>query len=301
MRPYIQLQLLLSLFVLCDGRRIIDLTHTFDGNVTKYPLASFGISSDFEYYKLWTISSEYHGDMWVSFKYIESYEHQGTHIDAPVHFGAGRQEMHEIPPERLMGPGVVIDVKSKVKNNVNYGVTKADLLEYEEEYGRIPPNAIVMMNSGWAMKYPNANLVFGTETPDNISTFNFPGWRLDACEFLLNERQVSVVGVDTPSTDPAKPDPDPYGGGYPCHVYLQPNNVPLLEYVANLDAVPKNGTTMFLGSIKTRGGTGGPTRIFAVVEDGSCTVTGMAVSTMKTRFSVMRFISIILFIALTQM
>ena len=198
---------------------------------------------------------------------MEFYEHQGTHIDAPYHFSANGQKQDEIPPERLMGPGVVIDVREKARKDPNYGVTVEDILDYEKEYGKIPPKAIVMMNSGWGLKYPNENLVFGTESPHDVKSFNFPGWHIDACEFLLKEREVGVVGVDTPSTDPAKPTKDPYGMNYPCHMYLQPNQVPLLEYVAYLDSIPNNGTTMFLGAIKSRGGTGGPTRIFALIED----------------------------------
>lgn len=73
--------------------------------------------------------------------------------------------------------------------------------------------------------------------------------------------QVSVVGVDTPSTDPG------VAPEYFCHNFLQPMGVPLLEYVANLDAIPPAGTTIVLGSMKMRAGTGGPTRIFALIED----------------------------------
>ena len=59
---------------------------------------------------------------------MEFYEHQGTHIDAPSHFGKGRQSMEQIPPEKLMGPGVVIDVKDKVKVNPDYAVSVDDIL-----------------------------------------------------------------------------------------------------------------------------------------------------------------------------
>ena len=201
---------------------------------------------------------------------MEFYEHMGTHIDAPYHFAEQGQRLHEIPPERLIGPGVVIDVADKARTDLNYAVSVLDLMDYEKKYGRIPPRAIVMMNSGWGKKYPDPELVFGTKTPLEIPTFNFPGWDYDACKFLLEERQVGVVGVDTPSTDPAKVTNDPYGFNYPCHMYLQPAQVPLLEYVAHLDDVPKNGTTMFLGAIKSRDGTGGPTRIFAIIEPDPC-------------------------------
>ena len=226
---------------------------------------------------------------------MEFYEHMGTHIDAPYHFAKNGQYLHEIPPERLMGPGVVIDVKEKAADNPNYGVTVDDIKDYEAKYGRIPPNAIVMMNSGWGLKYPNPKLVFGTDTPLDVTTFNHPGFHFDACEFLLKERQVGVLGVDTPSTDPAKVTKPMYGKNYPCHMYLQPNQVPLLEYVANLDAIPNNGTTMFLGAIKSRGGTGGPVRIFAIIEDDPCPSTTDAASDLKIAFSFFSYFVTFLF------
>ena len=220
---------------------------------------------------------------------MEFYEHMCTHIDAPYHFAENGQFLHEIPPQRLVGPGVVIDVKEKAAENPNYGVTVDDVLDFEREFGRIPPGAIVMMNSGWGLKYPTPEFVFGTDTPLDVSTFNFPGWHYDACEFLLNERQISVLGVDTPSTDPAKVTKQMYGQNYPCHMYLQPNQVPLLEYVANLDAIPRNGTTMFLGAMKSRGGTGGPVRIFAIMEGGEgCSQTDSA-SDVKTMLSIFSY------------
>ena len=201
---------------------------------------------------------------------VEFYEHMGTHIDAPFHASFNGQRMHEIPAERLVGPGIVIDVKEKVEANPLYAVTVEDIHKFEDHCGRIPSNAIVIMNSGWGLKYPKANQVFGTDHPENSSTFKFPGWHIDACKFLLEKRQVGSVGVDTPSTDPGD------STTFPCHRYLQPNQVPLIEYVANLDNIPCNGTTIVLGAIKTRGGTGGPTRVLALIDDKNMDTTGKA-------------------------
>ncbi|XP_060581339.1 isatin hydrolase-like [Ruditapes philippinarum] len=242
------------------GRKMIDLTHTFDKDAPKYPLTWLG-AENFTYYRLTPLLKRYYDDMWVELNQIEFYEHQGTHIDAPIHFGNGRQSLEQIPPEKLIGPGVVIDVQDKVRNNADYAVTVEDIKMHEAEYGRIPPNAIITFNSGWSRKYPNSTLIFGTKNLTDPNTFHFPGWSLEACEFLLQQRQVSVVGSDTPSTDPGNPP------GYPCHMYLQPNNVPLLEYIANLDRIPARGTTFVLGVMKVRGGSGGPTRIFALLDD----------------------------------
>jgi len=65
---------------------------------------------------------------------------------------------------------------------------------YEATYGKIPRGAIVMMNSGWASKYPDAVRVFGSDNINDPSTFHFPGFSIEACRFLLTERQVGPYG-----------------------------------------------------------------------------------------------------------
>lgn len=263
---------------MCHCRTIIDLSHTLDKNAPKYPLSE-ELWPNFTYYKQQILAESWINwgteGMWLSIGKTEFYEHYGTHMDAPSHFGSGRQTMAEIPIERLIGPGVVINVKDKAKENPNYAVTKNDILEYEAKYGRIPPRAIVLMNSGWSVYYNNHKIYLGSTDLKDVTSFNFPGFGLDACEFLLGERQVSVVGVDTMSLDPGQP-ADVYGSPYPCHHHLQPENVPLLENVANLDAIPCNGTTIFLGGLKTRTGTGSPTRIFAIIDDDGNSKKGVS-------------------------
>ena len=36
-------------------------------------------------------------------------EHGGTHIDAPIHFAQGRATVDQIPLERLIAPGIVVE------------------------------------------------------------------------------------------------------------------------------------------------------------------------------------------------
>ena len=53
------------MFGTCDGRKIVDLTHTFDGDAPKYPLGF--LSSDlasFVYFNTTTLTEQYYGDMW---------------------------------------------------------------------------------------------------------------------------------------------------------------------------------------------------------------------------------------------
>ena len=81
------------------------------------------------------------------------------------------------------------------------------------------------------------------------------------------DRQAKVLGVDTPSIDIST------DLGRPVHVLVLGNNVPVLEYAANLDNIPPNGTTIFLGAIKIRGGSGGAVRAVAILDDVTDDVT----------------------------
>src|SRR4051794_13289242 len=50
------------------------------------------------------------GPAWA-WSWLEIGEHVGTHFDAPIHWITGKdgQDLASIPPERLVGPAVVID------------------------------------------------------------------------------------------------------------------------------------------------------------------------------------------------
>jgi len=62
----------------------------------------------------WTMHEISHydepGPAWY-WNWFEGGEHVGTHLDAPIHWvtGKDKEDVSEIPPERLVGPAVVID------------------------------------------------------------------------------------------------------------------------------------------------------------------------------------------------
>lgn len=60
-------------------------------------------------------------------RYICTQEHFATHIDAPAHFAAGRWTVDQIPPERLIGPLVVLNVAPKIQANADYQITVDDV------------------------------------------------------------------------------------------------------------------------------------------------------------------------------
>ncbi|XP_060083575.1 isatin hydrolase-like [Ylistrum balloti] len=242
--------------------QVLDLTHDLSAKTLYWP----GNPS----YNFTELARGQMDNFWYESNFIATAEHGGTHVDSPAHFYEGGWRTQQIPMERLTGPGVVIDVKDKARDNPDYRVLLNDITEWESVNGRIPDNAAVIMNSGWGAKYPNKTAVFGTETPSVPSTFHFPAWHQDTVTWLINQRHVYMIGVDTPSTDFGQ------SSTFPTHVVLSKHNVVGLENVANLDTIPVSGTRIFAAVTKIKDGSGGPARIFATIstEDEKCTNSG---------------------------
>lgn len=258
--------LVISLLLCCvtDVRtfKVVDLTHELSDTTIYWP--------GNPQYNFSILARGQGSSFWYESNYVAQAEHGGTHVDAPAHFYEGAWRTHQIPMERLTGPAVIIDVKEKARSNPDYRVQVSDVEDWESVNGRIPDNAVVVMNSGWGYKYPNKTAVFGTSTPEVPSTFHFPAWHHDTVMWLINKRFVYMIGVDTPSTD--------YGQSteFPTHVVLAKYNVIGLENVANLDRLPVSGSRLFAAVIKTKDGSGGPARLFATIstEERECTATG---------------------------
>ena len=118
-------------------------------------------------------------------------------MDAPQHFNEFSWTTHQIPIENLVGPGVIVNVKSKVVSNADYMVTKADLEAWEDQYGKIPDGATFDVNAGDQRGAPG-ELVFQTQAQDysvNYMILDSEG-KLDT---TLNEFKVSGETGVTPS------------------------------------------------------------------------------------------------------
>jgi kynurenine formamidase len=182
-------------------------------------------------------------------------EHTGTHMDAPVHFAKDGVPVHEIPTDRLFGPLAVIDISERADEDPDAMVSPDDILAWERRHGRLPRGAIVVMRSGWDIRYTEDEAFLNA---DATGTPHFPGWSRAATDLLMTERDTVGIGVDTlgldhgPSTD------------FPVHRSWLPSGRWGLENVANLADVPPVGATLFVGALKVQGGSGGPTRLLAL-------------------------------------
>jgi len=79
-------------------------------------------------------------------------------------------------------------------------------------------------------------------------------------EFLLAERDVKGIVVDTLSLDRG------LSADFPVHVRWLGSNRWGLECAANLGELPPKGATLIVGSPKIAGASGGPSRVFALLQ-----------------------------------
>ena len=77
----------------------------------------------------------------------------GTHIDFPGHFIKNAPLSEKYGVQDMICPICVIDVTEKVKKDVHYAVTAADIKEYEAKYGAIPDGAFVALRTDWSKNW----------------------------------------------------------------------------------------------------------------------------------------------------
>jgi kynurenine formamidase len=181
-------------------------------------------------------------------------EHSGTHMDAPGHFIADGRRSPEITLQELFAPAVVIDISHRVAGNPDSVVTVDDLRNFERGHGHIPKGAAVFMYSGWESRVHDQDL-YRNAGPDG--TYHFPGFGIDALDWLLENRDIKCIGVDTLSLD--------HGASttFDVHLTLLGADKYGIENLANLKKIPARGTLVFVGLIPWEEGSGGPCRVAA--------------------------------------
>jgi len=237
-----------------DGR-IVDLSHAYGADTIYWPTDERG----FEYETL--AAGRSGGSDWYAAGRFATAEHGGTHVDAPSHFAEGKDSVDEIPLERLLAHGVLVDVQAACAADPDYRVRVQDLLDWEREHGRIPAGAIVLLRTGWAARWGDRARYLGTEAsgPDAVTSLHFPGLEPDAARWLAEQREIGAVGLDTASIDhgPSR--------RFETHRILAEAGIPALENLASLAELPAKGFAVVALPMKIAGGTGAPLRAVALL------------------------------------
>ena len=236
-----------------DDSKIVDLTYPFGPETLHWPTAE-----PFHFDKV--SEGKTPGGFWYSSYNYGGSEHVGTHMDAPFHFAEGKWTADRVPLSRLIGPGIVIDVRRQADKNADYSLPVSDIREWEKTNGPIPRGSIILIRSGWGKYWGDRKRYFGTDEPGNVTDLHFPGLSREAAEFLIKQRGITAVGIDTPSIDHG-PSRD-----FVAHQVLGAANVVIFENVAALERMPTRGSTVYAIPMKIRGGSGAPLRIFALLQ-----------------------------------
>jgi arylformamidase len=163
----------------------------------------------------------------------------GTYVDAPFHFHADRADVAHLPLERLVNvPIVMIQVRDRSE------VSADDLGERDRLWGRA-----VLVHTGWSRHW-------GT---DRYLDFDCPHLRADAVDALV-DANVAVVGIDSLNID------DPSDPDRPAHDRLLGADIPIIEHLTNLQAVPDARARLTAVPPPARGMASFPVRAIAVYE-----------------------------------
>lgn len=159
-----------------------------------------------------------------------------------------------LSPADLVAPAVVIDLRDQIYAGGRLLVEVGDIMAWEQRNGQIPPGAVVLLASGWDLRWGDQahylNLDAQTDPP-------VPGFSPAAATLLLNERGVRALGSDTPCVLCN----DLYSSGN----LALPEEWYVLENLTNLEQLPPTGAYLVVGSLRLQASPASPARVLALV------------------------------------
>ncbi|MFX0073224.1 MAG: cyclase family protein [Candidatus Hermodarchaeota archaeon] len=179
----------------------------------------------------------------INMKYFCMSGHQGTHTDSPFHLNSNGKKLDEIPLKRYMGWCKVLDFTDKKLGD--------HFLAADFEKRGVQKGDNLLIHTGWD-KYLN---------PFNEMYFNMdhPHFSEEAIDWVL-EKQIGLIGMDTPSTDP-------YLVDHP-KIFKDLNNYPIIiELLTNLDKIVGKEVYLVAFPINIKNGDGAWMRPIAFVEN----------------------------------
>ncbi|QAY64409.1 cyclase family protein [Xylanimonas allomyrinae] len=187
-------------------------------------------------------------------------EHTGTHLDAPVHWATGRDgySVDAIPPSRLVGPAVVLDVTAEAASNPDFVLEPEHLDAVVAERGPLPDGAWLVLRTGWSA-YNKDAAAFANADENGPHT---PGVSPAGARWLaaspITGFAVETVGIDAGQAGGMEPP-------FPAHHYLLGAGKFGLTQLQNVDRLPATGAVIVAAPLPIVGGTGSPARALAIV------------------------------------
>lgn len=227
-------------------RRVVHLSHVIDPSIPQWtgdPPVEFETVADLEkdgyYLRRFSLG-----------------EHSATHMNAPNSFYSTGASIDQYPAESLIAKAIVIDISNQAAANPDYALALSDVLAWEKQYGQIPQESVVLLFTDWQSKWSDKAAFLNQDTSGGL---HFPGFGSETTQFLLSERKIGGVGIDTHGVDSGQD----ITFATNRLVLEQPRIV--LENLTNLDQLPPVGTTLVIGILRLLGGSGSPAAVLALL------------------------------------
>ena len=233
--------------------QLVDLSHAYDANAIFWPTA--------DPFRLDKVADGVTpaGYYYAANNFFTS-EHGGTHIDAPVHFAQGHQAVDEIPVDRFAGRGG--RRRRDEGRGSQSGLPGLGRRLSARGTGRADPAGRdradpVRFLAAMAGCRPVSR--HGREGADAVSRTSLSGASPGRREWLIAERKIKAIGIDTASID--------YGQSalFESHRLLYERDIPAFENLTSLERLPERGAYIVALPMKIRGGSGAPLRAIAIV------------------------------------
>jgi arylformamidase len=221
-----------------SAARIVDLSHRLLPGQEEYPL-TLETHDTTELYPQYTKSP----GVWYILQSIHISSHCGTHIEFPYHHNRLGLDAGSFPLDRLISPAVLLDFRHKQPGDA---VSLAELMELED---RIRVGDAVLFNFNCARFYRTER------------SHDRPFIEHEAIRWLIFDRKINLIGSDASGIE-IKGVPN-----QPNHQLLMDNQVPIIEFAANLDALAAERFTLLALALSVEGLDSCPVRLIAIEED----------------------------------
>jgi kynurenine formamidase len=193
---------------------------------------------------------------------ITTGEHTGTHLDAPIHWvtASDQDDVSQIAPERLLAPAAVVDVADRASADPDFLLEVEDIKAWESEHGPLPEDGLLLLRTGWdARSHDQDEFLNADQTGPHT-----PGVSVDCARWLADEAPIIGIGVETVGTDAGAA--HSFDPAFPCHTFVLGAGKYGLTQLQNLALLPPTGAVVIAAPLPIVGGSGSPTRVFALVE-----------------------------------
>lgn len=160
--------------------------------------------------------------------------------------GAKPDNVEALSPRDLVLPAVVIDARDRAQDAPAFALGVADVLAWEQAHGQIPTGALVLLATGWDVRWGDQD-AYVHAGPDGA--LQVPGFDRAAADLLLNQRRIAGLGVDAPALAHAP------ASGFTL----------LLENLTSIEQLPPTGATVVIGALKLQAAQSSPARVLALV------------------------------------